>query len=90
MDIDSGQLLINGTAASSIILALVWALGVAGVPDRWKPLISDGLGLLGGIASVLLIPPPDGSGAFTTILLWVGAGILASGYYSQFRTVADV
>lgn len=90
MDISAGQLLINGISASAIITALVWAVGTAGLPSRLKPIVSDALGLLGGVVAVVLIPPPSGADALATILLWLGAGITASGFYSQIRTVAGV
>lgn len=90
MDISAGQLVVGGVSASLIIAGLVWGMGKFGMPDRFKPIAADLLGLIGGVAAVLLVPPPSGDAAFQTVLLWIGTGVLASGFYSQGRTVADV
>lgn len=90
MNLDPTQLIISGVSASAVIVGLVWALSAAGLPPRFKPIVADALGLLGGVAAVLLVPPPSGADALATVLLWLGTGVLASGAWSQARTVADV
>ena len=82
------ELIIGGVSASVLIVGLVQIAKSSGLPGRWAPLLSVGLGLAFAVAYGLL-NRLTGPVWLDLVGLGILAGLSASGLYSGVRALRE-
>jgi hypothetical protein len=84
MNIDVGTITTGAIAVVPIIIALVQAVKMLNIANKWMPLVSIGIGVL-----ISFIANHAVADLTHTILTGVMYGLSASGLYSGVKTTAD-